>query len=190
MKSKDNDPKFPLLETERLILRAFQKTDVNNIFTTYCEDEVTKYYDLESMQSESEAIEILEIFKSRFENGVGVRWAITLKKTGEYIGDCGYNPWSTTNRKAEIGYALIPKYWGNGYAIEAIKAILHYGFMELGIVKLNRIIAMIDPRNTKSIQLVEKIGFQYEGTLRENVLEKGVLVDTSVYAILRKEYKP
>ncbi|MGK0389825.1 MAG: ribosomal-protein-alanine N-acetyltransferase [Maribacter sp.] len=181
--------KFPILETERLILRAFKETDVKNIFATYSEDEVTKYYDLESMKSENEAIEITEVFKTRFENGIGIRWAIELKETREYIGDCGYNPWSKTNRKAEIGYALISKYWGKGYAIEAIKSILHYGFRELDIVKLNKIMAMIDPRNEKSIQLVEKLGFQHEGTLKEHVLEKGVFVDMAVYAILEKEYK-
>ena len=181
--------KFPTLETERLILRAFKETDLKNLFATYSEDEVTKYYDLESMKSKSEAIEILEVFKTRFEKGIGIRWAIELKETGGYIGDCGYNPWNKRDRKAEIGYALIPKYWGKGYAVEAIKSMLHYGFRKLEIVKLRRIMAMIDPRNEKSIQLVEKLGFQHEGTLRENVLEKGVFVDTAVYAILEKEYK-
>ncbi len=90
---KKGHPQLPVLRTERLKLRAFTDEDVNNIFRTYAESSVTKYYDLETLAEEKDAIPITKVFKERFERGIGIRWAIELKSTGEYIGDCGFNPW-------------------------------------------------------------------------------------------------
>lgn len=179
---------FPIIKTERLILREFRMNDISNIFETYSDDEVTQYYDLPTMKDESEAVEIVSLFRDRFVRGIGIRWAIELKESGEYIGDCGFNPWNKSDRKAEIGYALIPKFWSKGYALEAVKALVHYGFTELDIVELHRMVAMIESGNKKSAQLVKKIGFHYEGTLRDDVLKNGKFVSTEVYSLLRDEY--
>ena len=181
---------FPQIETERLILRAFEETDAINIFNTYSFDEVTRYYDLETMKDMSEATMILNIFRQRFEEGKGLRWAIQLKENGEYIGDGGFNFWDKHNCKSDIGYALIPKYWGKGLASEAVRAMVKFGFSEKNIaLKLNRLEAHTDPKNVKSRALLKRLGFQEEGILRDNCFEKGKFVDTVMHAILRRDFE-
>lgn len=179
---------FPQLETKRLILRAFEETDAIHIFNTYSLDEVTKYYDLETMKDISEAKVILNIFRSRFQERKGLRWAIQLKENGEYIGDGGFNFWDKNNSKSDIGYALMSKYWGKGLATEAVAAMLRFGFSEKNEIKLHRIEATTDPKNVKSRKLLIKLGFKEEGILRENCFEKGKFVDTVMHAILRREF--
>ena len=86
--------------------------------------------------------------------------------------------------EASVWYLLHPDAWGRGYAVEAVAALLEFGFGEL---KLHRIWADCDPRNAASCRLAEKLGMRLEGRLRENYWLKGEWCDTAVYAILAHE---
>ena len=93
---------------------------------------------------------------------------------------------NTVNGEGEIGYILHPKYWGNGYATEAAKLIIEFGFTSL---KLHRIYATCDPKNIGSTRVLEKVGMTKEGRLREHIrLKNGGWRDSYVYSILESEW--
>lgn len=109
-----------------------------------------------------------------------------MKATGQIIGMISLMNVSEKNRNAEIGYWLGKKYWGKGYATEAVSLILRYGFKEL---KLFRIWARVFHPNLTSIRLLEKVGFTLEGRLRNNIKKSGRWLDELCYGILKTEYK-
>jgi RimJ/RimL family protein N-acetyltransferase len=89
------------------------------------------------------------------------------------------------HRHAEIGYWLAKAHWGQGYATEAGRAVLRYGFEALN---LNRIYAYYFTRNAASRHVLEKLGLTYEGTQRSNIIKEGVPIDVAFCAILRREF--
>ncbi|WP_232695497.1 GNAT family N-acetyltransferase [Brevibacillus daliensis] len=176
---------FPTLTTNRLILRQLRNEDVPDLFHYFSKDEVTKYYDLESFTEHTQASNLIQFWKQRFEAEQGIRWGISLANQDRIIGTCGYHNWSKEHYKAEIGYELTPEYWRKGIMTEAVEAIIKYGFMNL---QLNRIEAFIDPDNLSSRKLLEKAGMKEEGLMKEYFFEKGQFVDAVLFAILKKEY--
>ena len=86
-----------------------------------------------------------------------------------------------------IGYCLDDAAWGQGFATEAADALLHWAFDTLD---LNRVQAETDTRNTASGRVLEKLGFVREGTLREDCIVDGVVSDSWVYGLLRRQWKP
>ncbi|MCV2504066.1 MAG: GNAT family N-acetyltransferase, partial [Neisseriaceae bacterium] len=115
-----------------------------------------------------------------------IRWGIVLKENNQVIGTCGYHNFQEEHSRAEIGYDLNPDYWQKGYMTEAITAIQKYGFKKL---KLHRIEAFIFPDNLASRKLLEKVGLQSEGVLRDYFFEKGRFVDGEIFSILIREWK-
>lgn len=176
---------FPVLETDRLILRRLEKYDAPNMFSYFSKDEVTEYYDLESFTSEIQASELIERFITRYEEKKQIRWAITLKESDELIGTCGFHAIEPEHWKAEIGYELHPSFWGKGIMTEAVSTVIQYGF---NVMSLNRIEAFYDPRNISSARVLEKCGFEYEGILKKRYFEKGQFVDAAIAGILKENY--
>ena len=175
---------LPLLETDRLILRALQPSDAPNLFEYFSQDCVTEFYDLYTFKHLHEAEKLTDIWIKRTQESKGLRWAITLKSQGdELIGTCGFHNFSTENNRAEIGYDLNPIHWGNGIMTEAIQAIVNYGFEAL---KLHRIEAFIDPANHASRALLQKNGLETEGVLRDYFFEKERFVDAEMLSILNR----
>ncbi|MGC5323846.1 GNAT family N-acetyltransferase [Brevibacillus sp. SYSU BS000544] len=176
---------FPVLETNRFILRQLREEDSYNLFSYFSKDEVTKYYDLESFSEVSQATDLIHTWNSRFQQQQGIRWGITWKEEDRVIGTCGFHNWAKEHYKAEIGYELHPEFWQKGIMTEVITYILSYGFQELG---LNRIEAFIDPANISSKKLLEKVGLREEGLLRECFYEKNRFVDALLFAIVKRDY--
>ncbi|MFX1352186.1 MAG: GNAT family N-acetyltransferase [Promethearchaeota archaeon] len=178
--------KFPRLETERLILRELTLYDVEFYFNHFNNEEIIEGScfpgpkDLETAKAE------LELFCiNPFKEGTGIRWGIVRKGSSELIGTCGYYDWSKTARSAEIGYDLDPRCWGQGIMTEALRAMLEYGFQEMG---LNRIQAIIDSKNKRSLNLVQRLGFNKEGVLRQRSHFRGRFLDDVCFSLLRKEW--
>lgn len=176
---------FPLIETERLILRQLRTTDAPDVFHYFSKDEVTQYYDLESFTQAWQAEQLIEKFNKRFENKEGFRWGITFKPEDRIIGTCGFHNWEKEHSRAEIGYELTPEYWQKGIMTEVIRAVLDFGFSKL---ELNRIEAFIDRDNISSKKLLEKTGFKEEGTLRDYFFEKNRFVDAVIFSVLKSEF--
>jgi len=111
--------------------------------------------------------------------------AIILQRERRLIGNCGIRMRNPDSGEADIGYELDSRYWRQGYATEAAQAMLTFGFREL---QLHRIWAHCIAENVASAHVLEKIGMQQEGRLRENEWMKGRWWDTLVYAILDREW--
>ncbi len=184
MINKNFEP-FPVLETERLILTEISIKYLDDLSLILSDPEVAKYeYFYPTENSEQVEKFILRYQKERNEKEE-ITWGIIAKTSKKLIGTCCLGDFSESARRAEVGYAMARNEWGKGYATEAIKAIVEYGFAEMN---LNRIEAFITPGNVASIRVLEKIGFIKEGHVRERDLIKGELVDGIIMSKLLKEH--
>ena len=176
---------FPQLETDRLILREMTLGDVEFYFRHSNNEKVVEGSCFPGPKTLEAAKEELELYCIRpFKDDKGIRWGIVRKGNEELIGTCGYYYWNKTSRRADIGYDLDPAHWGEGIMTEALSAALRYGFEEMG---LNRVQAVIDSENVKSIKLVERLGFKKEGVLRQNSYFRGRFRDEVCFSILKEE---
>lgn len=176
---------LPVLSSGELVLRPIEDKDTAALFSHFSDNAVTKYMDIDSFTNISEATQIIQFFHQSLEKEEGMRWAITLAGSDELIGTCGYHKISKTHFKAEIGYDLRPSYWGKGIMKEAVSIMLDYGYEEL---QFNRIEAFVDPDNLASSKLLTRLGFRYEGFLRDAFFEKGKFVNAELYSLLRSEH--
>ncbi|QOY33844.1 GNAT family N-acetyltransferase [Anaerobacillus isosaccharinicus] len=175
---------FPILETDRFILREITETDTAGIFACFSNEEVTKYYGQETLKNKEEAKEFVTFFAQSYRDKRGIRWGIELKSTREFIGTIGFNALSLKHKRAEIGYELLPQHWRKGYATEAISKVLEYGFNDLG---LTRIGAVVFVENIASSQLLLRLGFEKEGVLKQYMYQNGIAHDTYVYGLLKEQ---
>jgi len=174
---------FPTLETDRLILREMTKEDAEGIFACFSNEDVTRYYGQETLEKIEQAEKIVDSFSKSYSEKRGIRWGIERKGTKGIIGTIGFNAWLPKHKRAEIGYELHPNYWRNGYTLEAVLKVISYGFEKLD---LTRIGAVVFIENKASNNLLEKVGFQKEGVLRDYMYQNGKAYDTYVYSLLRK----
>jgi ribosomal-protein-alanine N-acetyltransferase len=182
----NSNKKFPILKTERLILRPPQEEDIQRQFAIFQDEEVQKYLGMENSRSLEFAKVECQWFQNLHTQGKGVRWIIALKETDECIGDIGFHDWDAKHFKCEMGYKLDSKFWQKGFMSEAASAALSYSFT---IMKANRIEALVDVRNLASQRLLEKSGFSLEGILRDYEFEYGNFVDLQIWSLLKKEWK-
>ena len=177
---------FPQLETDRLILREMTQDDVEFYFRHFNNKKVVEGSCFPGPKTLEAAKEELEVYCIRpFKENRGIRWGIARKGNEELIGTCGYYDWNKTSRRAEIGYDLEPAHWGEGIMTEALRAVLRYVFDEMG---LNRIQAIIDSGNVRSIKFVERLGFKKEGVLRQNSYFRGQFRDEVCFSLLKEEW--
>jgi len=184
--SKKTEKSFEKLETERLIIRRFCKTDLKSIFAYRNDPEVARFQRFGSVTRAQLSRMIGEL--QAIEPGAPGQWfqfAFALKETGELIGDCALRMDKEDVGRAEVGFTLALPYQGKGFATEGVGRVVEYAFIELG---LERIFALTDCENGPSIALLERLGMQREGHLRKNFMWKGERRDEYRYAILRGEW--
>ena len=177
------DSPFPILQTKRLVLRQLTTSDSKSWSRNLSNHEITGLIGMDPLETAEEIEEIIDSFADRFREGTGIAWAITLKATSEFIGTCSYESINEEKQVGEIGYDLLREYWGLGFMTEALKAIIDYGFEQLG---LKRIEANTDPANAASRSLLERLGFNAEGTFRESASFAGEFGDDIHYALRRR----
>lgn len=181
---------FPILQTERLILREFRPADAQAIFAIFSQDIVTRYHNLETMRTIEKAERLVEARARLFERGLGIRWAITRGEQGdEVIGSCGYFNLHEVYRSVEIGYDLHPDYWRRGMMSEALQAVIAFGFSEAFWFGLNRIEALTYVEHEVSAALLRKLGFVEEGIRRESGYWKGQFHDLRAFSLLRRDWE-
>ena len=145
-----------VLETERLLLRELTVEDARDTYNLNQDPEVIKYvHGSGSFESIDDARVFLEGYDRYKKEGMG-RWACIIKENNEFIGWCGLI--KEESGDVDLGFRLYRKNWGYGYATEAAKACLKYGFEELG---LNRIVASAMAENKASINVIEKLGMTF-----------------------------
>ncbi|MBB6609435.1 GNAT family N-acetyltransferase [Pontibacter sp. Tf4] len=168
------------LQTERLQLRTVQLTDADFILKGLSDTRVTQYYAVHYDTPEA-VQEQMQFYQNLTDTGTGIWWVFSLKGETELIGACGLNNIEREHRKGEIGFWLLPEHWGKGYIPEAAKAILNYGFTNLN---LHRIEALVEGGNDQSAKVLQKLGFTYEGCLRDREIKHGKFIDLAYYSLL------
>lgn len=176
----------PTLHTARLRLRPFTEADTDAIYALMSNAYVLRYWDAPPWRERAQAERFIARCQQMAQEGSGVRLAIERTTDGLFIGWCVLAKWDPTYRSAMIGYCLADKAWGQGFATEAAGALLQWAFATLD---LNRVQSGADTRNTASERVLEKLGFVREGTLREDCIVNGEVSDSSVYGLLRREWK-
>lgn len=172
------------LRTDRLLLREYQASDLEDKFAFESDPLVVKYV-CYGPYSREECLRDLE-FHIAHQSANPRRYyhlGLVLPAADHLIGWCGLELQDENKRDGEIGYALNRDYWGNGYMLEAAQTILTFGFEQL---KLQRIFATCHPANHASIRVLEKLHMQYERRLSEQKMCRGEWRDTLIYALLDK----
>ena len=180
---------FPEIETERLILRKITLGDRAALFRLFSDQNVVRYNLTEQFDHISDAEVFTRHLDVQFKQRVRLWWGITLKEHGTVIGTCGFLRWDRTGMYAHcgsIGYDMAQAFWRQGYTSEAVAAIINFGFEEM---HLNRIEANFVPENTPAISLLEKLGFSFEGTLRQRGFLHDEFHDLQHYSLLASEWK-
>lgn len=148
-----------IFETPRLILRRFTEEDAGLLLYLNSDPEVLKYLHEPVLKDEKQALEILQkIILPQYKKNLG-RWAILIKENLEFIGWCGIK-YRTELDEYDLGYRLIKKAWGKGYATEAAGETLVYGLNKLN---LSLITGRAHIENTASVKVLEKIGMKFVG---------------------------
>jgi len=151
------------VETERLGLREILVSDAETMFELNSDPEVLRYTGDDPFESVEATREFLENYSDYQRNGFG-RWIVVLKATGEILGWCGLKRDRETN-EVDIGYRFFRKHWNKGYATEAAKACLVFGFEEL---KLDKIIGRARKENTASLNVFDKLGMSFKEGFEED----------------------
>jgi RimJ/RimL family protein N-acetyltransferase len=175
----------PIIETDRLTLRPFRLSDAS---------------DVQRLAGEREIADTTMTIPHPYEDGMVEEWiageevacnagksmtlAIVLRGDAPLVGAIGLKI-ERDHDKAELGYWIGKPFWNCGYATEAGRALLGYGFGEL---QLNRIHAAHMGSNPSSGRVMEKLGMLYEGTARQELKKSGRLEDLVSYAILREDW--
>lgn len=181
----DKAKKFPLIETERLVLRKVTEDDADSLLAYLSDEAVTHHMGLTPFVSKEDALDEIGWYNSIFEKATGIRWGITVKAEDPVIGSCGFLNLSKKHHRAEIGFELSKEHWGKGIASEALQAVVAYGFTQLD---LNRIEALVEPTNVPSQNLLERNSFVREGLLRNYEFTCGKFDDLYMYSLLKREF--
>ena len=172
-----------VIETYRLVLRAFKETDLDDFFA-YAKSQ--KVGPMAGWKPHTNIEESKNILKS-FMDGDEI-WAIEFKEDHKVIGSIGlHQDAKRSNPQARmLGYVLSEDYWGSGIMLEASRALLNYAFNEC---RYDLVSVYHFPFNLQSKSVIEKIGFKYEGCLRQTTLRfDGVLLDSMCYSITKDEF--
>lgn len=169
---------FPLLNTDRLLLRQIEKEDIQYIFEGLSHPEVIRYYGVSYTSIESTK-EQMNWYSNLEKSKTGIWWAISSKDTKNFYGAIGFYGIRKEHKKAEFGYWLLPEFWGMGYLRESGLKALAYGFDTLGF---HRVEAFVETENLASAKTLEKLGFQFEGRMRDSEIKNEKYITVDIFA--------
>ena len=176
---------FPRLETERLILRCFDLPDANAVQKLLDDPEVVGNLMGNMLPySLADAEAMIVRGRSAFKAGGAYMFAVVRKSNDDLVGYCNLEL-QPNHHQAEIAYWIGRPYWWQGYATEAAKAVLAYGFETLG---LQRIYAYVLKRNQAALRVLEKAGLSLEDSQSLTIHKDGIPEDVEVYSLLRDGY--
>jgi len=157
-----------IFETPRLLLRQFTEADATLILELNSDPEIVRYVHEPTLKTEEQAEKIIkDIILPQYKNNLG-RWAIHIKENNEFIGWCGLK-YLPERDEIDLGYRLMQKAWGKGYATEAAQHTLDHGFK---VLNLKLITGRVHIENIASIKVLEKIGM--------NFINEGIVDDCPV----------
>ena len=177
------------VETERLRIRTMAMRDVDDIHAYQSREDVCRYLPYMPRSRDEVADKVAQFSEAIAITGEGDYWQLAIERRadpGRVIGDVYFSLKSTANAAGEIGWTLHPSHAGQGYMTEAAGAILEIAFAGIG---LHRVVARLDPRNEASAALCRRLGMREEGYFVEDTWFKGEWGDTSMFAILAREWE-
>lgn len=184
-----NPPSFkplPNFETEHLILRDLRLSDAQDMFEYAQDDEIAGFGLWLPQKTLQENVEDIQETLGAYAAGKALDWAVEHRDDHKMIGRINFGAYNARDARADFGYAYNRLYWGKGYATEAAREILRFGFETL---HLHRVGATVLPDNFGSIRVLEKLGFQREGVKRQAYSLRGPHEDLYCYSILAPEWR-
>ncbi len=172
------------LEGSKVRLREFRRDDVDAALALVGDDRVTRWLSFDSRTRE-QTVEMIErtIKGAQQDPRIEYYLAVVLP-TDELVGFARLG--LTGVQAAKLGYAIAADRWGQGYALDATRTLVNFGFQTL---KLHRVSAAIGPDNEPSIAVAKRLGMSYEGRLRDHVFTNGAWRDSLLYSVLTYEWK-
>lgn len=176
---------MPLLTTERLILRPFTIADAADVQQLAGDPAIAAMtLNIPHPYPDGAAEQWIATHAETWESGLGITLAIAERDSGQLMGAISIMNIRRDHQRGEIGYWVGKPYWNQGYASEATRALIRFGFQEL---ELNRIQATHLPHNLASGRVMEKAGMQFEGQLRQYVKKGDQYQDLCMRSILRQD---
>jgi len=178
MESPDKKFSFPVIETERLILRMFEADDFDSAYLLFSDADVQKHLSPANRRTQEQMRTTLEKLALRWlERRFGL-WCVCEKNNGKVIGYSGFQHFEKSS-EVEILFGYLKEFWGNGYATEAAYACLRYGFEELSFEK---VYAVTHPENTASQYVLGKLGMSFADR------SEHYSMDSITYVVYRKKF--
>ena len=176
---------FPILRTNRLLLRQFMDADIPDVFKALSNPEVLKYYGV-SYETLEATKDQMKFFSDLEKNRTGIWWTICSADNKIFYGAAGINDMKKDHRKGELGFWLLKEHWRKGFMAEALPIVLKYAFDKLN---LHRIEAIVENENIASKKTIEKLGFDCEGIMKECEIKNGKFISLCMYAKLNTTNK-
>jgi len=177
---------LPTLDADRVRLRWIETRDVEAIFAVFADPDVTRYWSTGPFSTHLAAEALIAEIHECFATQRLFQWGIARRDDDVLIGTCTLAHLTPAHRRAELGYALVRSHWGQGLATEALERLLQFSF---GDLRLHRLEADVDPRNLRSIALLERLGFRREGHLRERWWTGDEVADGLFYGLLAPQWR-
>lgn len=175
---------FPVLQTERLLLREMTDADAAQLLELRTDPMVLQFLDKAPMANIEEALGMIAAIRKNLHDNNGITWVIALQtEPARMIGTIGFWRLIKEHYRVEIGYTLSSKYFNKGFMTEAIHAANEFAFTK---TQLHSIEANIDPANAASEALLVKTGFVKEAYFKENYYANGVFKDSAIFSLLKK----
>jgi ribosomal-protein-alanine N-acetyltransferase len=169
------------INTGRLLLRQFVESDIENVFKGLSHPKIIKHYGI-SFDSLESTKEQMTWFADLEKSGTGMWFAVCSLENKTFFGAGGLNNLSKEHKKAEIGFWLLPNYWGQGIMKEAMPQICNFGFNKLG---LHRIEGFVEAENINCKNAMAKLDFKHEGTMKDCEIKSGKFISLDIYAKLK-----
>ena len=158
------------IETKRLILRKLEISDLEQVYNNWCSDpKVSKYVTWDMHENIEQTKEYIKFKLGLYEKDYRFDWVVVIKETNEVIGEIDSVKQSLNYNLVELGYCYGSKYWNNGYATEALSAVIKY-LKEVALVE--KVTACHISTNPASGRVMQKAGMNYDATLKEYVVDK------------------
>jgi len=170
-----------ILQTSRLTLRPMSIADAESLHTIMSDAEVMAFWDMSEIEDIELTIAILKSQLGDMKAKKSSYWAMTRTEDGMFVGCCDLSQIDRWHHRAEVGFIVARSFWGDGYAQEAMAAVVDHAAQAL---KLRRLTARTHLGNIRSVRLLEKLGFRHEGLLRGYVDRDGERRDCLMFGLL------
>lgn len=177
---------FTPIESTRIIIRLVAPDDLYALSAINSDDAVTRYLPYPSWRNAIDGQEWLDRTARRYVAGEAFQFVMVERSSSAVVGTCLLFNFDPQGHRAEVGYVLGQAHWAQGLMGEAIASLVEFAFTTL---RLQRLTALLDPRNAPSARLLERAGFTREGFFRRHGVCKGEVIDVACYGLLREDTK-